>query len=198
MELISASNVEALQVSNHFESFTDESFEEIVKKLVFGLIQDPKSGRSFLVELCSSDVDPGFMKQTIPALISLLIEAAKSDASTEQLSLVLEDCQFSSKRKGIMLDLYMSHKQKLRSSLAMYETTPPHIIDADWRLDYNLRNNQLNRVMELSYTVALKTEQDMPTKENGDVQFSCTREQLQDFVGKLKEAVKAVEKASQS
>ncbi|WAQ94187.1 COMD3-like protein [Mya arenaria] len=61
---------------------------------------------------------------------------------------------------------------------------------------YDLDNNHLERVNEAVYLVSLKTE--VPgSRELKEVQFSCTQEQLQDLVGKLKDACKCLEKVGQ-
>ncbi|RMX39196.1 hypothetical protein pdam_00013534 [Pocillopora damicornis] len=56
-------------------------------------------------------------------------------------------------------------------------------------------NNQMEKVNKPTYLITLKTEEAGKTKGE-DVQFSCTMEQLQDLVGKLKDACKSVEKAA--
>eukprot|EP00058_Branchiostoma_floridae_P013969 XP_002599457.1 hypothetical protein BRAFLDRAFT_81042 [Branchiostoma floridae] len=58
-------------------------------------------------------------------------------------------------------------------------------------------NNHLDHVNEPTYLVTLKTEEP-GSSQLKDVQFACTVEQLQDMVGKLKDACKSMEKASQS
>lgn len=195
MEVIPLSCIEALQISNKFESFNDEIFADTLQNIVNYL--QSSGTKTHVSSLCTSDIDDAFKKQTIPAFMTLFIESAKTDTSSEQLGLILDDCELTSHRKAIILEMYASSKQRIRARLTKIGTTPPHIVDVDWRLDYNLQNNQSNKVMKLLYTVGVKTDHTSSEKSN-DIQFSCSREQLQDFVGKLKEAVKAVERASQS
>ncbi|TNN59502.1 COMM domain-containing protein 3 [Liparis tanakae] len=71
---------------------------------------------------------------------------------------------------------------------------PPHINDASWRLQYHVKNDQIDKVNEPFYLIALNTENKGSSE---DINFTCTVEQLQDLVGKLKDAAKSVEKASQ-
>lgn len=195
MEVVSSSCSEALQLSNKYQSFTDEIFSNTLRNIINYL--ESGGADNNVASLCSADIDDAFKKQTIPAFLTLLIESAKTDTSPEQLGLILDDLEFTSHRKNIVVEVYTSGLQKIRARLAKIGTTLPHVIDVDWRLDYNLQNSQSNKVMELLYTVALKTDQS-PSEKSKDIQFSCSREQLQDVVGKLKEAVKAVERASQS
>ena len=53
------------------------------------------------------------------------------------------------------------------------------------------QNNHMDKVNEPQYVISLKTEK--PGGQKGDVQMSCTLAQLQDLVGKLKNACKGVE-----
>ncbi|KAK2562106.1 COMM domain-containing protein 3 [Acropora cervicornis] len=71
----------------------------------------------------------------------------------------------------------------------------PHIVDVDWRLDYYIKNNQMEKVNKPMYLITLKTEES-GKPQGKDVQFSCSMEQLQDLVGKLKDACKSIERAA--
>ncbi|KAG8009398.1 COMM domain-containing protein 3 [Nibea albiflora] len=71
---------------------------------------------------------------------------------------------------------------------------PPQINDVSWRLQYHMKNGQVDKVNEPFYSISLKSENEGSSE---DINFTCTMEQLQDLVGKLKDAAKSVEKASQ-
>ncbi|XP_012773430.1 COMM domain-containing protein 3 isoform X2 [Maylandia zebra] len=70
----------------------------------------------------------------------------------------------------------------------------PHITDASWRLEYHMKNGQVDKVNDSFYLISLNTENEGSSE---DINFTCTVEQLQDLVGKLKDAAKTMEKASQ-
>ncbi|XP_072306773.1 COMM domain-containing protein 3 isoform X2 [Eucyclogobius newberryi] len=71
----------------------------------------------------------------------------------------------------------------------------PEINDVSWRLQYQIKSGQVDKVDEPFYLITLNTENEARTCE--DVNFTCTVEQLQDLVGKLKDAAKSMERASQ-
>lgn len=159
---------------------------------------DPKVASKFDEDV---KIDLAILKQSYPALMTLFLEASKTDMSNDEVDIILDDCKFPPARKDIVLKQYNLSKPKIRASLALIGRCPPHVVDVDWKLDYNLKNSELNKVMDLKYTISLQTERGMTSDEESskdNVQFSCSKEQLQDFVGKLKEAVKAVERASQN
>lgn len=111
-------------------------------------------------------------------------------------SSILEDCKFAPDRIDAFKTLYIENKPQLRANLGRVRSSLPHIVDVDWRLDYYIKSNQMERVDKPVYLIGLKTEKsdEVQTKE---IQFACTQEQLQDLVSKLKDASKCLEKFSQ-
>ncbi|KAK2191134.1 hypothetical protein NP493_59g02066 [Ridgeia piscesae] len=70
----------------------------------------------------------------------------------------------------------MEQKPHLQILLSSVGRTHPHIVDVDWRLDYCLKNNQVDRVNEPTFLISLKT---------------------QDLVTKLRDACKSLERTSE-
>ncbi|XP_051266832.1 COMM domain-containing protein 3 isoform X2 [Dicentrarchus labrax] len=85
-------------------------------------------------------------------------------------------------------------KQNADKSTISIGRRPPQINDVSWRLQYHMKNEQVDKVNEPFYSISLNTENEGCSE---DIDFTCTMEQLQDLVGKLKDAAKSVEKASQ-
>uniref|UniRef100_G3ND66 COMM domain-containing protein 3 n=1 Tax=Gasterosteus aculeatus TaxID=69293 RepID=G3ND66_GASAC len=85
-------------------------------------------------------------------------------------------------------------KQNADKSTISIGRCPPHIHDASWCLQYHVKNDQVDKINEPFYLISLNTEKE---RSSDDINFTCTVEQLQDLVGKLKDAAKSVEKASQ-
>lgn len=72
----------------------------------------------------------------------------------------------------------------------------PHITDVSWRLEYQIKTSQLHKMYRPAYLVTLNVENtDFPS--HPEINFSCNMEQLQDLVGKLKDASKSLERATQ-
>ena len=72
----------------------------------------------------------------------------------------------------------------------------PHIIDVKWRLDYHIKSARIEKVDEPVWIINLKTiDKDGEPK---DVEFSCNREEMQEFLAKLKDALNTVERITQA
>ena len=52
---------------------------------------------------------------------------------------LLEDCKFASDRAKSLTAKYLEHKSVFRSSLGRICSSPPHLTDVQWRLDYYLK-----------------------------------------------------------
>ncbi|XP_029935825.1 LOW QUALITY PROTEIN: uncharacterized protein LOC115379240 [Myripristis murdjan] len=89
------------------------------------------------------------------------------------------------------------HKKELEHLLASIGRRPPHITDVSWRLQYHMKNGHVHKVNEPFYLISLNVENGDSGGSSEDISFSCTMEQLQDLVGKLKDAAKSLEKATQ-
>nr|ACN10318.1 COMM domain-containing protein 3 [Salmo salar]ACN12678.1 COMM domain-containing protein 3 [Salmo salar] len=94
-----------------------------------------------------------------------------------------------------VLQKYKSDLETLLSSLGR---CPPHINDVSWRLEYCIKNGHVHKVNEPSYLISLNVENANNGGSSEDVHFSCSMEQLQDLVGKMKDAAKSLEKDTQS
>ncbi|XP_044195776.1 COMM domain-containing protein 3 [Thunnus albacares] len=139
-------------------------------------------------------VDQILLKQSHTAAITFILEAVKQNADKSTVSSCLEELTFSAERIEIFCSTYQKHKKELERLLASIGKQPPRVNDVSWRLQYHMKNGQLDKVNEPFYLISLNTE-NKGTPE--DINFTCTVEQLQDLVGKLKDAAKSVEKASQ-
>lgn len=85
------------------------------------------------------------------------------------------------------------------------------MVGVDWRLDYYIKSNTLEKADAPLFYISLKTKVNrelgstVSQDEGGEsghssglenVSFTCTVEQLQDLVAKLRDAVKQVERSS--
>ncbi|KAJ7375769.1 COMM domain containing 3 [Desmophyllum pertusum] len=106
----------------------------------------------------------------------MILEAVKMDCDSSIISSVLEDCKWGSDRIEYFTKHFLDWKPDLEALLARTGSSFPHVVDVDWRLDYYIK--------------------EVGKAQGKDVQFSCSMEQLQDLVGKLKDACKSIEKAA--
>ncbi|KAK3087961.1 hypothetical protein FSP39_012835 [Pinctada imbricata] len=145
-----------------FPNFVDVAFRGILTENERNVIADNPA---------FSGVDKAVLKEGYSAIVSLILEAVKHDTNAESLSGILEDCKFTSERIKVFVKTYQVMNDFIGHP-------PPHIVDVDWRLDYYIKNNHLEKVNEAVYLISLKTE--VPgNPELQEVQFSCSLEQLQ-------------------
>ncbi|XP_032956564.1 COMM domain-containing protein 3 isoform X4 [Rhinolophus sinicus] len=87
-------------------------------------------------------------------------------------------------------------KQRADKSTLSIGRSLPHIIDVSWRLEYQIKTSQLHKMYRPAYLVTLNIE-NTDSQSHPEISFSCNMEQLQDLVGKLKDASKSLERATQ-
>ncbi|XP_053322694.1 polycomb complex protein BMI-1 isoform X2 [Spea bombifrons] len=141
-------------------------------------------------------LDPAHVKQCHAAAATCILEALKHQVDRQTLSTFLEDCKFDKERSEQFWAEYQKHKDSLEILLESLGRSPPHITDVSWRLEYQIKANQLYKSYRPGYLVKLSVESPDPN-ENSDIRFNCSMEQLQDLLGKLKDAAKSLERTTQ-
>ncbi|XP_037693756.1 COMM domain-containing protein 3 isoform X2 [Choloepus didactylus] len=141
-------------------------------------------------------IDPVILKHCHAAAATCILEAGKQRADKSTLSSYLEDCKFDRERIELFCTEYQNNKNSLEILLGSIGRSLPHITDVSWRLEYQIKTNQLHKMHRPAYLVTLNTE-NSDSGSQPEISFSCTMEQLQDLVGKLKDALKSLERATQ-
>lgn len=191
---MSTATTSGLQLLGNSSLINDICFERVITLAFHNLLNE--TNHRELGDVESETVNMGFLKQTYGALVVVVVEAAKNDLDATSLSSILEECQMDSQRATTVIEHFTKHKTDIRNKLRSYGSSFPHIVDTDWRLDYCIKSDLMDKINEPVYHVSFKTEKS-GQNEPEDVRFACTLEQMQDLVSKLKEATKCVEKASQ-
>ncbi|XP_076868921.1 COMM domain-containing protein 3 [Brachyhypopomus gauderio] len=143
------------------------------------------------------NIDQALLKHCHVAAASFILEAVKQNADKSTISSCLEDVKFDTERADTFYTAYQKNKTNLENLLSSIDRCPPHITDASWRLEYCIKNGHVHKVNLPSYLISFSTENGENGGPSSDVNFSCTLEQLQDLVAKLKDASKSMERASQ-
>ncbi|XP_033841753.1 COMM domain-containing protein 3 [Periophthalmus magnuspinnatus] len=141
------------------------------------------------------NLDQILVKQSHTAVVTFILECVKLNTDKSTLSSCLEELLFSAERIEIFHSVYEKHKTDITRLLSCLGRRLPEINDVSWRLQYQIKSAQVDKVDEPFYLITLNTEKEAESSE--DVNFSCTVEQLQDLVGKLKDAAKSLERAGQ-
>jgi len=187
--------MESLSAAGDSAFVPDEAFHDLVKCACQGVINE--ENRNMIADHPAfKDIDKAVLKEAYSGLVAFIIEAAKHDSSEQNISTLLEDCKFSTDRASILTQEFLRQKPHIQLLLGSIGSSFPHIVDVDWRLDYTIKSKHLDKINSAMYLITLKTE--VPgTSEISDTQFSCSLEQLQDLVGKLKDVTKCLDKAAQ-
>ncbi|KAK2165318.1 hypothetical protein LSH36_52g08013 [Paralvinella palmiformis] len=189
MEL-SADFVQGLQLLGNNAVVDDVSFD-LLLQLSLDSILSPDSLEG---SPPSAKLNNAQLKLGVASFITFLLEATKLDRDGTSLRHFLEELHFSEERLDKIIHVFEENKTNIRHVLASISSTYPHITDVRWRVEYYIKNNQLHKIGQPQYQIQLQTQK----SGDGDVfQFSCSQEQLQDMVGKLKEACKSLERAHQ-
>ncbi|XP_038044419.1 COMM domain-containing protein 3-like [Patiria miniata] len=194
---ISAEVQEGLQLAGDTAHIPDKVFKYLVERVFEDIFKRP-SARSLKEDGNLKSLDAAVVKQAYAALCTLALEGAKHDANSSNLSPILEDCKWTTDRTESFINIFLDRKETVRVLLGNIRQVHPHIVDVDWRLDYYMKSNHKDKVNEATYLITLKTEEGGLNRKTKDVQFCCSLEQLQDLVGKLKDATRSLEKASLS
>lgn len=132
--------------------------------------------------------DAVVVKAAYSAVVSVFLEGARADVDGDTLAAVLEDSKVEGDRSAVLVGAFAACKTELRSKLRQTGFGLPHVVGVDWRLDYHMKTNQLEKVNEPVFTMSFNTTDahGVQAKE----QLSCDLAQMQDLVAKLKDAQK--------
>ncbi|XP_074622573.1 COMM domain-containing protein 3-like [Acropora palmata] len=193
MELSSVA-IEGVGLCGDSTRVGDRAFRSLVQ-LTLDILLKKKSDDCLANDEDIISVDNASLKQGYAGLVSLILEAVKMDSDLSTISSMLEDCKWATDRTEYFFKCFQDCRPEMEALLSRTGSSFPHIVDVDWRLDYYIKNNQMEKVNKPMYLITLKTvESGKP--QGKDVQFSCSMEQLQDLVGKLKDACKSIERAA--
>ncbi|KAM6900260.1 COMM domain-containing protein 3 isoform 1-T1 [Xenentodon cancila] len=176
------------------QSSVDQSSFQVLVDVSFRSVLSSQGDPAVLDQPELKHIDRILLKQIHTAATTFILEAVKQNADKSTISSSLEELTFSAERTEIFYNTYQRHKKELEHLLASIGRRHAQINDVSWRLQYHMKNGQLDKVNEPFYLLSLNTENQGSSE---DINFTCTMEQLQDLVGKLKDAAKSVEKASQ-
>jgi hypothetical protein len=100
--------------------------------------------------------------------------------------------KFNEDRADFIAKKYGERFTDIRRILSFSTFNFPHVVNVDWRMDYLIKGENLEKLNRPTYYIKLKT-MEKDNKE-GQVEFVCTQEQLTDLVNKLKDAEYSLER----
>ncbi|NP_942027.1 COMM domain-containing protein 3 [Rattus norvegicus] len=174
----------------------DSSAFALLLRAAFQSLLDAQADEAALDHPDLKHIDPVVLKHCHGAAATYILEAGKHRVDKSTLSTYLEDCKFDRERIELFCTEYQNNKNSLEILLGSIGRALPHITDVSWRLEYQIKTNQLHKMCRPGYLVTLNVE-NADSQSYPEISFSCSMEQLQDLVGKLKDASKSLERATQ-
>ncbi|CAI9716543.1 Hypothetical predicted protein [Octopus vulgaris] len=188
---VSANLIQGLSAAGNTHAVPDDCFHPLVESACQGILTESHNIGGRLKKL-----DEDVCKEVYGCMSLLIAEATKTDADVNSLTSLLEECNFSKDRIKTFLEVFHENKPFLQALLANTTESLPHIVDVKWRLDYYIKSNQLERIHQPVYLLTLLSE--VPgEKKLKELSFSCTVEQLQSLVNKLRDATRSLQRIAQ-
>lgn len=186
---LSDDTIKALIHLQDTNTLSDEVFQQILEDTILHVC---KSVTDFNGLHTQNSKEIG-SKDAFANIVCLFVEAARRDLSEEGLLSFFNGAKITGSRVEKLCDAYSKNKKAIQAQLELIGNGLPHIVDVNWRLDYCVKVGTCNSVGLPLYRVKLSTR-----KHNADdsITFTCTTQQLQDLVSKVKDAVRHLEKLS--
>lgn len=132
-------------------------------------------------------------KAAVASISCLFIEAARYDYDEKSLKNFLHNEHIKGQRVEKLCGTYMSNKQDIQTWLELTGNNIPHVIDVDWRLYHCVKASICRSVSIPVCSIQICTKKNHDTER---VTFTCTIQQLQELVYKLKDIARHIEKMS--
>ncbi|XP_004605411.1 COMM domain-containing protein 3 isoform X1 [Sorex araneus] len=176
-------------------TFDSRAFALLVRA-AFQSLLDAQADEAVLDHPHLKHIDPVVLKHCHAAAAIFILEAGKHRADKSTLSTFLEDYKFDRERIELFCMEFQNNKNSLETVLGSIGKSLPRITDVSWSLEYQIKTNQLHKMYRPAYLVTFDLK-NTDSRSHPEISFSCSMEQLQDLVGKLKDASKSLERASQ-
>lgn len=131
------------------------------------------------------------VEDSLCAISSLLLEAARTKANGNQVYSILIEQGVTSTIAKIISELYHQHQDSIVEHLEKIGISHPTIVGMDWRLDYNVKSKHGGKVNSPNFLVCLRV------KDGGlprDIDWVASPEDMQDMLSKVKDAIKQVDR----
>ncbi|KAL2750164.1 COMM domain-containing protein 3 isoform X3 [Vespula maculifrons] len=169
---------------------SEEIFVQVLEAVIFNLGKTPVDSKGqYSIKTNSSKFD--IAKNAFVDLSCLFVEAARHDVDKESLEKFLNTASIVSHRTDKLCYSYANNKQEIQMQLQLIGNNLPHIVDTDWRLSHSIKYGFQSSIGSFQYHVRFTTKEHAEIKY---VTFTCTLQQLQELLCKIKDAIRHLEK----
>ena len=178
MELSSAVENDIRRLNDSL-TLSDNHYDQLLEKLFAILTLD--NGKA-------DGLPNTFDKRLVSSILTFLFECVKNDLDETSIRSKFDEIQMSNKsRQDRFLALYKQHFPTLQLYLKRNSIEHDRLLNLDWRLDFQLKTNNTDKLFEPIYLLNWTKRQQYSEKID-QIQMTCTQENLQELVEKLKDA----------
>lgn len=168
----------------------EEAFLQLLDIIMLYISKNINNGKTGIAAVHSSKSD--LIKAAVANISCLFIEAARHDYDEESLKHFLRNEHINGQRIETLCSTYMNNKQNIQTQLELTGNSLPHIVDMDWSLHHCVKiSTRFTNAPIYNIRISIKE-----CNQVRHVIFTCTVQQLQELVYKLKDAIRHIEKMS--
>ncbi|XP_025834239.1 COMM domain-containing protein 3 [Agrilus planipennis] len=183
----------SLKLANS-NALSDENFKNLVQHCFNALTK--KSEINNINSLYGSK--PDTVKEIFASVMTLIAQFGRQNLDPLEVAQFLKnECHFNANRIKIISELYEENKNDLLVVLGTIGSHLPHITDVNWKIDYKIESKYLEEASGPIFRISLITEvfdEQLQKPVQKPINFTCTTQELQDLVYKLKDAVNHCER----
>ncbi|KAK4023983.1 hypothetical protein OUZ56_009374 [Daphnia magna] len=193
-ELSSIVQSNLLSLSDTKTGVSLEEFGIIIDTVCNSLAKIPSTDESQnAIKQLEGKLGPQRISELYTSLSKFIIQAASQNISSSQLESKLKTFNWSSEKIDRLMKVFLVNQSKIQAVLRLYGSSPPKLVDVNWRLDYRLETNTRGPVHELMYIIELILE-DKGRRE--PLTFTASHAELEDLVNTLKDACHSVKRVA--
>jgi len=183
--------VDGLACIQNSNILPDETFLQLLNIIASYISKNINNGKIRIATVYPSKSD--LIKAAVANVSCLFIEAARHDYDEENLKHFLCNEHINGQRIEMLCNTYINNKQDIQTQLELTGNSLPHVVDLDWRL-YHCVKISICRSTNIPICNIQMTARKCNQVKH--VTFTCTIQQLQELVYKLKDIVRHIEKMS--
>ncbi|GJQ81921.1 hypothetical protein Trydic_g20389 [Trypoxylus dichotomus] len=185
----------SLSISNNTNVISDQTYKNLIECSFSELTRDQNSSKGIQSIQHSK---PDVIKELHSSFLKIISQFAQHSITKETAqSILTTDCNFNINRANFFCDLYEKNRTRLQIILGNIGTHLPHIVDVKWNIDYVAKTSGIDESEGPIFRICLLAETFNGEKQSNEIEkinFSCTSQELQDLVYRLKEAVRHCQK----
>ncbi|KAF5290040.1 hypothetical protein FQA39_LY14821 [Lamprigera yunnana] len=149
----------------------EEVFKKLLENTFASLIRRSEIHDMNTLYLSKADV----IKEIYATLLTVGAELARHNMSADEVKAFLAEHNFNAVKIDSFVELYNANKRDLQIVLGNIGSHPPHIVDADWKIDYIVKASNLDQSEGPIFRISLVTnkyDESSDTKKTENVNFS--------------------------